>query len=142
MAQLPPVIPMLSYEDCDAAAVWLANAFGFTEHERYADDEGRVTHVTLSLGEGVVMIGWPGPDYQSPKHHAETCAAAARWLGVPYVVDGVFVYVSDVDAHFERARTSGARILSEPQDQDFGERHYRVEDLEGHRWMFSQPIGI
>lgn len=138
MAQLPPVIPMLSYEDCSAAAAWLADAFGFREHERYADDQGRVTHVTLSLGEGVVMIGWPGPDYQSPKHHAETCEAAARWLEVPYVVDGVFAYVADVDAHFERAREAGARILSEPQDQEFGERHYRVEDLEGHRWMFMQ----
>ncbi len=140
MAQLPPVIPMLSYEDCDAAAAWLGSAFGFAEHERYADDTGRVTHVTLSLGEGVVMIGWPGADYESPKHHSETCEAAARWLDVPYVVDGVWVSVEDVDAHFERAREAGARILSEPQDQEFGERHYRAEDLEGHRWMFSQSL--
>ena len=140
MAQLPRVIPMLSYEDCDAAAAWLVIAFGFTEHERYADDDGRVTHVTLSLGEGVVMIGWPGADYESPKHHSETCTAAARWLDVPYVVDGVWASVEDVDAHFERAREAGARILSEPQDQEFGERHYRAEDLEGHRWMFSQPL--
>lgn len=141
MAQLPPVIPMLSYEDCDAAAEWLANAFGFTEHERYADGEGRVTHVTLSLGDGVVMIGWPGPDYQSPRRHAETCEAAERWLEVPYVVDGVYASVQDVDVHCEQAREAGARILSEPEDQAFGDRHYRVEDLEGHRWMFAQAIG-
>lgn len=134
------VIPMLSYEDCGAAADWLAKAFDFREHERYADDDGRVTHVTLSCGEGIVMIGWPGAEYESPRHHAETCEAAARWLEVPYVVDGVYVRVDDVDAHCERARRAGARILSEPADQSFGERHYRVEDLEGHRWMFSQPI--
>jgi uncharacterized glyoxalase superfamily protein PhnB len=135
-----PVIPMLSYEDCATAADWLQDAFGFREHERYADDDGRVTHVTLTIGEGVVMIGWPGPDYESPRHHAETCEAAARWLETPYVVDGVYVSVDDVDAHFERARTAGARILSEPEDQSFGDRHYRAEDLEGHRWMFAQPI--
>jgi uncharacterized glyoxalase superfamily protein PhnB len=140
MAELPQVVPMLSYEDCATAADWLANAFGFREHERYADDTGRVTHVTMSSGDGVVMIGWPGPDYESPKHHADNCESARRWLEVPYVVDGVLVQVDDVDAHCERAREAGARILSEPEDQSFGDRHYRVEDLEGHRWMFAQPI--
>ena len=134
------VVPMLSYEDCGAAAEWLARAFGFSEHERYSDDDGRVTHVTLSAGDGVVMIGWPGPDYRSPRHHAESCEAAARWLDVPYVVNGVYVAVDDVDAHYAQAREAGARILSEPEDQSFGDRHYRVEDLEGHRWMFSAPI--
>ena len=135
------VIPMLSYEDCSAAADWLARAFGFREHERYADDDGRVTHVTLLYGDdGVLMIGWPGPDYESPRHHAETCEAAHRWLEVPYVVDGVYVQVDDVDAHCERARQAGARILSEPEDVEYGDRRYRAEDPEGHRWMFAQPI--
>jgi uncharacterized glyoxalase superfamily protein PhnB len=133
-------IPMLSYEDCAAAAEWLKTAFGFREEERYADDDGRVTHVTLTHGNGVVMIGWPGPDYRSPRRHAETCEAAARWLDVPYVVDGVFVSVDDIEAHCERARRAGARILSEP-DEAHGARRYRVEDLEGHRWMFVQATG-
>jgi uncharacterized glyoxalase superfamily protein PhnB len=54
---------------------------------------------------------------------------------VPYIVDGVLVYVDDVQAHFERARAAGARVLSEPESDEHGTR-YRVEDLEGHRWMF------
>jgi uncharacterized glyoxalase superfamily protein PhnB len=140
IVELPRVIPMLSYEDCGAAADWLADAFGFREHERYADDDGRVNHVTLLHGDGVVMIGRPSADYQSPRHHAETCAPAARWLETPYIVDGVFVSVDDVDAHCTRAREAGARILSEPEDSEFGERRYRVEDLEGHRWMFAQHV--
>jgi uncharacterized glyoxalase superfamily protein PhnB len=60
---------------------------------------------------------------------------------VPYVIDGVLVEVDDVDEHFERATAAGATILSEPEDvADFGVRHYRAEDPEGHRWMFSQDI--
>jgi PhnB protein len=138
---MPNVIPMLSYEDCATAADWLVEAFGFREHERYADDDGRVTHVTLLHGDGVVMIGWPSADYQSPRQHADTCEAAARWSKTPYIVDGVLVYVDDVDTHFERARSAaGARILSELESAH-GNRQYRVEDLEGHRWMFAQPIG-
>jgi uncharacterized glyoxalase superfamily protein PhnB len=54
------------------------------------------------------------------------------------VIDGVHVYVEDVDKHFARAKEAGATILSEPSDQPPGDRHYRAEDLEGHRGMFSQ----
>jgi uncharacterized glyoxalase superfamily protein PhnB len=32
------------------------------------------------------------------------------------------------------------RILSQAEDQAFGDERYRVDDLEGHRWMFAQPI--
>jgi uncharacterized glyoxalase superfamily protein PhnB len=58
------------------------------------------------------------------------------------VIDGVLVNVADVDAHFAQAKQAGAAILSEPEDVDVGVRHYRVEDLEGHRWMFSQEIAV
>jgi uncharacterized glyoxalase superfamily protein PhnB len=57
---------------------------------------------------------------------------------VPWVIDGVLVYVDDVDQHFERAKQAGAHVLSAPEDAPYG-RLYRVEDLEGHRWMFMQP---
>lgn len=136
MAELPRVIPMLSYEDCGAAADWLCRAFGFEEQERYAEDDGRVTHVELRMGDGVIFLGNPGPEYQSPRRHREDCDAAARWSAAPYVIDGVYVGVDDVDAHFGAAKAAGATILSAPEDTPVG-RHYRAEDPEGHRWMFE-----
>jgi PhnB protein len=55
------------------------------------------------------------------------------------VVDGVMLHVDDVDGHFEQARSAGATILSELEDNPYaGQRQYRAEDLEGHRWMFAQ----
>ena len=57
----------------------------------------------------------------------------------PWVVDGLFVQVEDVDSHYERARAAGATILREPEDPGIGHRIYSAEDLEGHRWMFGQP---
>jgi uncharacterized glyoxalase superfamily protein PhnB len=77
------------------------------------------------------------PHYESPKTHRAHCAAAERWSEMPWVVDGVLVYVDDVDAHFARAKSVGARILTEIED-GFPGRRYRAEDLEGHRWMFLQ----
>jgi len=42
-----------------------------------------------------------------------------------------------VNAHFARAVAAGASILSPLEDGGPGRRH-RVEDCEGHGWMFLQ----
>ena len=137
----PPLLPMLAYEDGAAAIDWLCTAFGFTETFRIVGDDGSVGHAELRLGDALISLATPSPDYQGPRHHAENCAAARKWQEVPWVVNGLLVYVDDVDAHAARARAAGARLLSEPEDSGHGDRVYRVEDLEGQRWMFATPIG-
>jgi uncharacterized glyoxalase superfamily protein PhnB len=133
----PDVIPMIAYENGPRAMDWLAQAFGFRERARMVTPEGRLSHGEMEAGDGVIMLATPSPDYQGPKHHREGCEPASRWSTVPYIIDGVLVYVGDVRAHFERARKSGATVLSEVEDSDNGSR-YRAEDIEGHRWMFIQ----
>jgi hypothetical protein len=56
------------------------------------------------------------------------------------VTHSVLVRVDDVDAHCERARTHGARILMEPTDFEYGERQYAAEDPAGHQWTFSETL--
>jgi uncharacterized glyoxalase superfamily protein PhnB len=131
-------VPMLSYQHVGAAVEWLCGAFGFRERgDRYAEPDGTVTHAELELDGALVMLGWPGPDYQGPARHADVCEYARRWSDVPYIVDGVLVYVVDVDGHCEVARAAGATILREPKDEPYG-RLYNAADPEGHRWMFMQ----
>lgn len=139
---MPRIIPMIAYEDVAAALDWLATAFGFRERDgtRFTSDDGRITHAEMELVDGVIMLANPTPDYQSPKHHADVCEHARKWSAVPYVIDGLHVFVEAVDDHFARAKAAGATLLSEPEDQPYGERVYRVADLEGHRWMFAQPV--
>lgn len=134
-SEMQKVIPFIAYEDAAAAMDWLVRAFGFTERNRITEN-GVVGHGELELDGGIVFLAQPTPDYESPTHHAETCEAARRWLQVPWVIDGVFVQVDDLDAHYERAKSAGATILSEPEDSPRG-RLYRAADLEGHRWMFE-----
>jgi uncharacterized glyoxalase superfamily protein PhnB len=136
-ANYPDVIPMIAYEDGPKAMDWLSSAFGFTERARMLGEDGRLSHGEMQAGEGVIMLATPTPDYQAPRHHRESCQPAEKWSRVSYIVDGVLVYVGDVNAHYERAKQRGARILSEPEADDYG-RRYRAEDLEGHRWMFLQ----
>src|SRR5262245_25462834 len=137
MTDDPGVIPMLAYEDGRAALDWLAAAFGFRERMRMLGNDGRLAHGEMEAGEGVIMLATPSPDYEGPKRHQEHCERARKWSTVPWVVDGVLVYIEDVDSHYERAKNAGANILSEPETDSHG-RRYRVEDLEGHRWMFLQ----
>jgi uncharacterized glyoxalase superfamily protein PhnB len=135
------IVPFVAYEDSAGAIDWLRRAFGFVENEtqRYTAEDGRVTHAELSLQGATIYLANPTPDYVSPKRHREECEAARRALDNPYVVDGHFVEVDDLDAHLERARAAGAAILTEPSDPGHGYRVYVAEDVEGHRWMFGQP---
>jgi len=128
---------MIAYENAASAMDWLVRAFGFREKRRITDKEGRVTHGELELSGSIVMVATPTPDYRGPKQHGEFCAQARKWLEVPYIIDGVLIYVDDVDAHFRQARAAGAEVLS-PVEAGGAGRSYRVADLEGHRWMFAQ----
>ena len=113
---MPPaaITPMLSYEDPGAAADWLCRAFGFREEFRLTEDDGRVSHVELRLGDGTVMLGSP-PGYVNPLHQREREGGAA-WNASPYVIDGVYVRVDDLDAQLERARAAGANVLTGPEE--------------------------
>jgi uncharacterized glyoxalase superfamily protein PhnB len=131
------IVPMLSYENGPVAMDWLAEAFGFEERKRWLAD-GVLIHGEMSAaGGGLIMLATPTREYESPRRHREHCATARAWSRVPYVIDGVMVYVDDIDAHFERAKQAGARMLSDIENGEPGSL-YRVEDLEGHRWMFVQ----
>lgn len=138
--ETPSVIPMISYEDGIRALEWLAAAFGFEETARLTTPDGRLSHGEMRAGDGVIMLASPTPDYRGPKRHRETCEQARRWSAVPWVIDGVLVYVDHLDGHFARAKTAGATILSEIEEGPPG-RRYRAEDLEGHRWFFFDKDG-
>ncbi len=131
------VIPMLDYEDGPAAMDWLAKAFGFREVTRMIGDDGLLAHGEMETGAGLVMLATATPDYESPKTLRKHYEKARLWSSVPWVIDGVMVYVEDVEAHCDRARRAGATILTEPENGYPGKR-YRVEDIEGHRWMFIE----
>jgi uncharacterized glyoxalase superfamily protein PhnB len=136
----PAVVPMISYEDGIAALEWLRRAFGFQEMARHTAPDGRLSHGEMAAGDGLIMLASPTPDYQSPKRHREACEQARKWSTVPWIIDGVLVYVDNLEDHFARARAAGATILSDIESDAPG-RRYRAEDLEGHRWFFFEKGG-
>jgi len=133
----PTVIPMVAYENGVAAMDWLARAFGFVERTRMIGRDGGLAHGEMLAGDGLIMMATPTPEYEGPRTHRSHCERARAWSAVPWVIDGVLVHVADVREHFRRAKEAGATILSEVEEGPPA-RRYRVEDLEGHRWMFIE----
>lgn len=132
MVQNPPenfprLSPYLYYEDAAGAIEFLTGAFGFEERMRIPGPDGRVGHAELQIADAVVMPGEPMGAYKNPRQ-------------IGHVTQGVYVYVDDVDKHFEVAKTAGAKIVEEPNDKFYGDRSYTVDDPEGHQWFFAQHV--
>lgn len=134
------IVPFIGYEDAVRAIEWLSEAFGFEEHRdsRYEED-GVITHAELNLEGATIYMSTPR-GYASPRSIREESELARRAYDSPWVIDGHFVEVNDVDAHYDRAVAAGATILHGVEEPGYGYRVYSAEDLEGHRWMFGQKL--
>jgi PhnB protein len=96
---MPRITAMIYYEDVAGALDWLTRAFGFRERLRMPGPDGSIMHAEMELADGVIMLGRPEETYRNPNR-----------LGG--VTQSLYVYVDDVDDHFQRARESGATIHS------------------------------
>ncbi len=128
---------MLSYEKGAEMMDWLCHAFGFTEKTKWLDDSGRLTHGEIAMGDSIIMLASPSADYKSPVSLRKISDVAAKMYHTPYIINGVLVYVSNIENHFQNAKTYGATILSAIETGGPGTR-YRTEDPEGQRWMFME----
>jgi len=122
----PNIFPYLRYEDAPTALDWLEQTFGFKKIFEVPGPDGTIAHAQLALGPGVVIVGTASPD------QGET---SPRKLGA--VPGGIYVYVEDVQEHFERAQAGGAEIVRELEHTEYDSTEYSALDLEGHHWSFG-----
>ena len=54
-----------------------------------------------------------------------------------YGTQSLTVFVADLDAHYNEAKTAGATIVEDLHETIYGERQYGARDLDGHHWLFS-----
>jgi uncharacterized glyoxalase superfamily protein PhnB len=128
-ASRPTFSSRIAYKDHQRAVEWLEKAFAFQTTMLATDSEGNVVHAEMRLGNGRIDIGSEWGDIKAPN---SVGGVNTQTLCVE-LEDGL-------DAHCERARAAGGKILDEPKDQFHGDRTYRVIDPEGHIWSFSQHL--
>ena len=145
MKATPPGWPRISsslfYDDAAAAIDWLCRTFGFEVRLRIEGEGGRIEHSELVFGDGLIFVGAAGGKSTRP---VPLPCKSPHALGGS-VTQALCVFVDDVDAHCERARAAGAKIVEPPTTNDYGEeywadRTYRAVDLEGHQWWFMQRV--
>jgi uncharacterized glyoxalase superfamily protein PhnB len=120
------VTPYLLYEDGAAAIEFLAKAFGFREEMRTTGSAGGMHAELEAPGGGWIYLGQPLDGFSNPSVVGKTAL--------------MYVVVDDVDSHYARAKSAGARVIEEPSDQDNGHRTYGCTDPQGHEWYFAQPL--
>jgi len=98
---------------------------------------GEIVHSELTLAEALIMVGGTGgaepwqQAYRSP-----------RGLG-GHMTQALAFHIDDVDKHCAQAVACGAKLIREPQTNDYGEKYwadrsYGALDPEGHLWWFMQ----
>ena len=144
MKPLPEGWPRISsavfYENAAQAIDWLCRAFGFEVRLKVDGERGRIEHSELVFGEGLIMVGSSGETSSRPRAFCKS----PRSLGGANT-QALCICVDDVDAHCERARAAGAKIVQEPELHDYGadywaDRTYEAVDPEGHHWWLMQRV--
>jgi uncharacterized glyoxalase superfamily protein PhnB len=136
----PRISSALTYRDAARMIDWLCEAFGFELRLKVESEGGGIKHSELTYGEGLIMVGQEeaGPNPRFGTKFLSPLSAGG-------ITQSLMIYVDDVDAHCERARAAGARIIAEPEVHDYGDdywadRSYGALDPEGHMWWISQRI--
>ena len=119
------VFPCITFRDAKASFDWLERVLGAERLAVYEDDEGKVVHAELRIGNSTVMAG------------DERAGSKATPPGVSVV----YVVVEDADRAYERAKAAGADV-TEPVDQDYGSRDITVTDPDGNRWALGTYAGV
>jgi PhnB protein len=123
----PYVSPYLLVDDVDEQVDWVVDVLGFADQGRVPGPDGKATHASVRAGEGLVMMGNPGGAFATPR-------------GLGGTTSMVYVYVDDVDKAYARAKEKGAEIVSELDDQVYGDRTFGARDPQGHLWWLAQHV--
>jgi PhnB protein len=113
--------PYLTVSDLPRLVRFLEEAFGGRQTERVPDSSGAVTHAEVRIGDSVVMIG----------------QARGEWTPRPSTL---YFYVEDCQATFERALAAGAKSLTKPARQFYGDMSGGVEDPLGNWWWIATHV--
>lgn len=119
------VTPYLVAADTPALLDFVKQALGAEEKFRTETPVGGI-HAEVRIGDSLLMVGGGIPGRKFPGSLQP---------------NALHVYVEDADAVYKRAIAAGATSISEPADQDYGERSGSVKDPAGNFWYIATAKG-
>jgi uncharacterized glyoxalase superfamily protein PhnB len=126
-AGMHTLTPSLVFKDTASAIVWYEKAFGAKEVSRMMSPDGKgVWHAEIEIGDSIMYANDESPMTASIAPHGPRTSTA-----------GIQIYVSDVDAWFNRAVEAGAHVIMPVGDMFWGDRMGVIADPYGHIWSIS-----
>lgn len=111
------IMPYLIVENAVEFFNFTKNVFGAEEKHRVMRTETLIMHAEISIGGSVVMFA------DATEQYAKQNA-------------GLFMYVDDCDAVYQKALANGAGTATEPADQSYG-RSAGIHDPFGNTWWLT-----
>ena len=118
--------PYIAVKGAANAIAFYKRVFGAKEEFRLEDQDKRIGHAEISIGDGRLMLSDEYPDFGA--------LAPPSIGGTPVKLH---LYVEDVDATMKKAESAGATVLRPAQDQFHGDRSGMIADPFGHQWFLA-----
>jgi PhnB protein len=115
------VSPYLVVNGADATIDFLVEVFDAVELRRIPNEAGKLIHAEVRIDDTVVMIADGGDDWSPMLVH-------------------VHIYVSDVDAIYQKAIAAGALSVQEPIKKDDEDKRGGVKDAGGTTWWIATKV--
>lgn len=123
------IIPTMRYNDAQAAIKWLCEVLGFEEKMVVPGEASSIAHAQLTMGNGMVMVSSArATEYDNQVKPPQDLGGICT--------QSVYIYVENLDEHYESTVASGAEISIPFYDEEHG-RGYGVKDREGQLWNFG-----
>jgi PhnB protein len=125
------LIPSLVVKDAVKAIEFYKKVFGATEVSRLNYPGGtRVAHAELKIRNSVMMLGDECPEM----------GVLAPPADGPPPPRSTVLYVTDVDATYNKAMAQGCKPVFPPGDMFWGDRFCKFMDPFGHQWGVATHI--
>src|SRR5207253_11199985 len=119
------VIPYITLNGASDASAFYQRAFGATELQRLAGDDGRLMHCRLEIAGGLLMLSDAFPEHG---HAFQPSNSFTMQL-----------VIEDGDAWWKRAVDAGCKVTSPFQQMFWGDRWGALEDPFGINWAIDEP---
>ncbi|WP_131103381.1 VOC family protein [Ornithinimicrobium sufpigmenti] len=125
----------LPTDDPEASLAFYRDALGFEVRADVGSGQMRWITVGPPTQPGTAIVLHP-PNADPGITEEEQAVIAGMMAKGTY--GGINLTTSDLDAAFERVQASGADIMQEPMDQDWGARDFAVRDPAGNSVRVQQ----
>ena len=128
-SHIPQLTPCLTVAEPESALSFYELAFGFETIGNPIVRDGQIVFAEMYCLEARIMLQRQGS--------FSSVSLTPAQVGVQQGI-GLYLYIPNIEDHYDHAKSCGAIILSELLDTFWGDRIYTAKDLDGYLWTFAQ----